>query len=212
MILIAGESMCSFFSKMCQHGKCTGTYNNAKCVCDPGWHGNKCEKATQSKLFQQHSYIKFALSFDPNPYSTDIQLLFRTRESYGDLLRLSSKDKREYCILEIRDARIVFRFNLNNLRSSTERELQLNHILVNDGIWHLVQVQRYGSTASLTLDGGGIGKYNEITEYTGLHQLFIIERYNVVAGGDVNYIGIGANVVGNDFDEGIIKFYYYLRL
>ncbi len=196
--------MCNFFSKMCQNGKCYGTYNNARCVCNPGWHGSKCEKQTQSKMFQQHSFIKYTLSFDLNPYSNYIQLLFRTRESYGDILRLSSRDKREYCILEIREARIQFRFNLNHLRSSTEQVLRLKHILVNDGEWHLIRVKRFGSTASITLDEGGDGKHSEVHDYEGLHQLIKIERRNVVIGGDVNYIGIGAGVVGNDFDEGLM--------
>jgi len=130
-------------------------------------------------------------------------MLFRTRESYGDLLRLSSKDKREYCILEIREARIQFRFNLNHLRSSTEQTLRLRHFFVNDGEWHLVRVLRFGSTATITIDSGGVGKFARIDDYLGLHQLIRIERKNVVIGGDVNYISIGAGVVANDFDEGL---------
>ena len=192
---------------MCLNGKCIGTYNNAKCVCDPGWHGSRCQTMTAPKMFKQHSFIRYDLQFELNPYSTDIQLLFRTRESFGDLIRLSTKDKREYCILEIREARVQFRYNLNHLRSSTEQILRLDNIFVNDGEWHLVRVERFGSTATLKLDGGGVAKFVTIDEYSELHQLIRIERKNVVVGGDVNYIGIGAGVVGNDFDEGLKYFY-----
>ncbi|CAG2164912.1 unnamed protein product, partial [Oppiella nova] len=199
------DSMCNFFSRMCQNGKCLGSYNSAKCVCNPGWHGSRCEKLTEPRMFQSHSFIRYSLLFELNPYSTEIQMLFRTRESYGDLLRLSSKDKREYCILEIREARIQFRFNLNHLRSSTEQTLRLRHFFVNDGEWHLVRVLRFGSTATITIDSGGVGKFARIDDYLGLHQLIRIERKNVVIGGDVNYISIGAGVVANDFDEGCLN-------
>ncbi|CAG2101814.1 unnamed protein product [Medioppia subpectinata] len=199
------ESMCNYFSRMCQNGKCLGTYNTAKCVCDPGYRGSQCETLTKPRMFQSHSFIRYSLQFDLDPYSTDIQMLFRSRESYGDLLRLSTKDKREYCILEIREARIQFRFNLNHLRSSTEQILKLKHFFVNDGEWHLVRVRRYGSTATITLDAGGVGKFASIDDFFGLHQLIRIERKNVVIGGDVSYISIGAGVVANDFDEGCLN-------
>ena len=195
--------MCHYFSNMCRNGKCLGSYNNAQCVCDPGWHGSMCERPTATKMFKEHSFIRYGLNFDINPYSTDIQLLFRTRELFGDLIRFSTKDKREYCILEIRDARIQFRYNLNHLRSSTEQILSLNNVFVNDGEWHLVRVKRFGSTASIKLDGGGLNRFDTIDQYQGLHQMIEIENRNIVIGGDATYIGIGAGVIGNDFDQGL---------
>lgn len=140
-------------------------------------------------MFQQSSYIKYALSFDPDPYKTDIQLMFRTRNKHGELFRVASKHGREYSILEIKDKKMRFRFNLNNMKSTEERELWLPYVTVSDGQWHTVQVLRYGSTASIALDGGGGRRYNEINDYVGLHQLMTVEKQNVVAGGDVQYVG-----------------------
>lgn len=189
-------------TRKCYNGHCLGTYNNARCICKPGWHGGRCDKETQSKMFQQSSYIKYALSFDPDPYRTDVQLMFRTRNKHGELFRVASKHGREYSILEIKDKKLRFRFNLNNLKSSEERELWLPYVTVSDGHWHTVQVLRYGSTAAISLDGGGGRRYNEINEYLGMHQLMTVEKQNVVAGGDVQYVGPGVTVVDNDFQEG----------
>ncbi len=158
---------------------------------------------TQSKTFQQSSYIKYELSFDPDSYKTDIQLQFRTRQKHGELFRVASKHGREYCILEIKDKKLRFRFNLHNLKSSDERELWLPYVYVSDGQWHTVQVQRFGSTAAISLDGGGGRRFNEIIDYENLHQLLLVDKQNVIAGGDVQYVGPGVTVVDNDFQEGI---------
>jgi hypothetical protein len=197
--------MCSLLSKTCSNGECIGTYNQAKCVCKPGWYGPQCDNPTQPKMFQQRSFVKYALDIDLDAFSADMQLLFRTRQPHGELIRLSSKDKREYCILEIRDSKIRFRFNLNHMRSITEKELTLHYVPVSDGVWHSVRVLRFGSSVSLTLDGGGVTRFVENTQYMNEHQLLIVDKSNIVVGGDVHYLGIGAFVVANDFADGLYK-------
>ena len=199
----AAEESCksNSITRRCKEGTCIATYNSARCHCKSGWFGSRCDKRTQSKLFQQSSYIKYALSFDPDPYKTDIQLNFRTRNKHGELFRVASKHGREYCILEIRDKKIRFRFNLNNVRTE-ERQVTLPHVTVSDGQWHTVQVLRYGSTASISLDGGGGRRYNEINDYAGLHQLMTVEKQNVIAGGDVQYVAPGQTLVDNDLHDG----------
>ncbi|XP_015784984.1 neural-cadherin [Tetranychus urticae] len=192
-------------ARNCQHGTCVASYHNARCVCQPGYFGPRCDRETQSKMFQHSSYIKYALSFEPDPYKTDIQLMFRTRQKAGELFRATSKHGREYVILDIKDKKLRFRFNLNSLKSSEERELWLPNITVSDGQWHTVQVLRFGSTASIALDGGGGRRFNEIIDYIGLHQLMTVERQNVVAGGDVQYLGPGVTMVDNDFQEGCMN-------
>lgn len=201
------EDSCSSNSvtRICDHGICEGSYNSAKCICEPGWHGARCDKATQSKMFEKSSYIKYALSFEPHPYVTDIQLQFRTRQKHGELFRATSKHGREYCILEIRDKKLRFRFNLNHFRTSDEKELSLPSAQISDGQWHTVHVLRYGSTASISLDGGGGRRYNEILDYENQHQLMEIEKQNVIAGGDVQYLGPRVTVVENDYTEGCMN-------
>lgn len=110
--------------------------------------------------------------------------------------------------MQIRDKKLRLRFNLNHLRSSDEHELWLPNVQVSDGQWHTVRVLRHGSTASISLDGGGGRRYNELLEYEGQHQLMMIEKQNVIAGGDVQYVGPGVTVVDNDFQEGTWSFFY----
>ncbi len=28
----------------CVHGECVATYDSRKCICDPGWFGDRCDK------------------------------------------------------------------------------------------------------------------------------------------------------------------------
>ncbi|KAG1685476.1 Neural-cadherin [Nymphon striatum] len=182
----------------CLHGQCIATFSSRKCICNPGWHGTRCTERTQEKKFLFSSFIKYALSFDPNKYITDIQLRFRTRQTKGELFRATSKHNREYVILEIQDKRLSFRFNLNHLHNS-EKQLPLPNITVNDGQWHVVRVLRYGSTASIQLDNGGGRRFNELLDYSGEHQLMDIEKQNVIVGGNVLYVGPNLVSVVNDY-------------
>ena len=50
--------------------------------------------------------MKYALSFEPDRFTTEIQLRFRTREEHGELFRVSDQHNREYGILEIQDSRL----------------------------------------------------------------------------------------------------------
>lgn len=172
----------------CEHGQCIGSFKSAKCLCEPGWTGSRCDIETQVKMFPQSSFIRYALLFEPEPFYTEIQLRFRTRQKNGELLRITGKDSREYCILEIRDRRLRFRFHLNRHRSMKDFELLLPDYIVNDGLWHTVRATRHGSTATIEADGGGGRKFNEIIEYQDLHQLFMTKQ-SIIVGGDVSHMG-----------------------
>lgn len=84
-----------------EHGICTGSMTEARCQCLPGWTGPSCSVPTVPTTFKPQSYVKYALSFDPDKYSTVIQLRFRTREQNGELFRVSDQHNREYGILEV---------------------------------------------------------------------------------------------------------------
>jgi len=188
----------------CEHGQCIGSYKAAICSCDPGWTGSRCDMETQVKMFQQSSFMRYALSFDPNPYITDIQLRFRTRQKNGELIRITGKNTREYCVLEIKDRRLKFRYHLNQVHSMKEFELTLSEYIVNDGLWHTVRVVRHGSTATIEVDGGGGKKFNEITDYQDLHQLLVVSKQGIIVGGDVNHMGPAAYYVENGLHDSCV--------
>lgn len=191
-------------TNFCEHGQCIGSYTNAFCMCDAGWTGPHCDIETQVKMFQQSSFIRYALSFDPNPYITDIQLRFRTRQKNGELVRITGKITREYCVLEIKDRRLRFRYHLNQLHSTKESDLILPEYPISDGQWHTVRVTRYGSTATIEADGGGGKKFNEIIDYTDQHQLLAVSKQGIIVGGDVSQMGPSAYYVENGLHDSCV--------
>ncbi|QQP57284.1 Uncharacterized protein FKW44_002211 [Caligus rogercresseyi] len=150
-----------------EHGHCVGSLKHPTCVCNPG-------------TFDPQSYVKYALSFEPDSFATEIQLRFRTREEHGELFRVSDQHNREYGILEI----------------------WLSSIYVDDGQWHTVKVARYGSAAILTLDGGESRRYNDSFTFEG-HQLMTVDKQEgVYAGGKAEYTGVRTFEVYSDYAKG----------
>ncbi|XP_018016523.1 neural-cadherin isoform X4 [Hyalella azteca] len=186
------------------NGICAGSISHPVCKCKPGWTGPSCEEQTNSSYFETQSYVKYALSFKPNAFSTEIQLRFRTWQEYGELFRISDQHNREYGILEIKDGNLRFRYNLNSLRTE-EHDLWLSAVTVNDGQWHSVVVERHGSTAILMLDGGEGRRYNETVAFSGHMLMDVDKQEGVYAGGKAEYTGIRTFEVYNDFKLGCLN-------
>jgi len=162
--------------------------------------GPGCNVPTVPATFRAQSYVKFALSFEPDRFSTQLQLRFRTREQAGELFRVSDQHQREYAILELRRGQLQFRYNLNSLRNE-EHLLALTSIAVNDGQWHVVRISRYGSAAIMELDGGESRRYNESFHYQGHQWLSIDKQEGVYAGGKAEYTGVKTFEVQSDFQK-----------
>ncbi|XP_043069622.1 putative neural-cadherin 2 isoform X1 [Drosophila bipectinata] len=183
-----------------EHGNCVASLVQAKCHCQPGWMGPGCNLPTIPTTFKAQSYVKFALSFEPDRFSTQLQLRFRTREQGGELFRVSDQHHREYAILELRRGHLQFRYNLNSLRNE-EQVLGLTAVAVNDGQWHVIRISRYGSAALMELDGGESRRYNESFHYTGHQWLSIDKQEGVYAGGKAEYTGVKTFEVQSDFQR-----------
>ncbi|XP_013133825.1 PREDICTED: neural-cadherin isoform X4 [Papilio polytes] len=190
-------------SRCWEHGNCVGSFSEARCQCQPGWTGPSCNLPTTPTSFRPQSYVKFALSFEPDRFSTQIQLRFRTREPHGELFRVSDQHNREYGILEVKDARLHFRYNLNSLRTE-ERDVWLNSVSVDDGQWHIARVSRYGSAATLEIDGGEGRRYNESFRFEGHQWLLVDKQEGVYAGGKAEYTGVRTFEVYADFQKGCL--------
>lgn len=91
-----------------EHGTCVGSLSEPRCECRPGWTGPGCNQETVPATFNPQSYVKYALSFEPDKFVTAIQLRFRTREEHGELFRVSDQHAREYGILEVGDKQSFF--------------------------------------------------------------------------------------------------------
>lgn len=198
------ENVCSqtgLTARCWEHGNCVASFSDARCECQPGWTGLTCTTPTIPASFKSQSYVKYALSLDPDRFHTQIQLRFRTREKQGELFRLSDQHSREYAVLEIRDARLHFRYNLNSLKLE-ETDLTLQAIAVDDGKWHVVLVNRYGSAAVLELDGGEGRRQNETSfEFDGHQWLIVDKQEGVYAGGKAEYTGVKTFEVHADYQK-----------
>lgn len=183
-----------------EHGTCVGNFNEAKCECAPGWTGPLCNFPTTPTSFKQQSYIKYALTFDPDKFTTEIQLRFRTREKYGELFRVSDQHNKEYGIIDIKNGKIRFRYNLNP-NESEEHEVSLPASNVDDGQWHLLKANRYGSSAILELDGGEGKHYNDTFSFDSHQWLTIDKQEGVFAGGKAETTGIKTIEVRNDYQN-----------
>lgn len=198
------EDVCvgSESTKRCwEHGTCVGSFNEAKCQCRPGWTGPACTIPTIPTSFKPQSYVKYALSFEPDHFSTQVQLRFRTREEHGELFRVSDQHNREYAILEVKDRKLRFRYNLNSLRTE-EKDIWLSAVEVDDGQWHVARVNRYGSAATLELDGGEGRRYNESFHFEGHQWLLVDKQEGVYAGGKAEYTGVRTFEVYADYQKG----------
>ena len=60
-----------------EHGTCVGSLRQPTCECNPGWTGQDCSHETMPSTFDTQSYVKYALSFEPDRFTTEIQLRFR---------------------------------------------------------------------------------------------------------------------------------------
>nr|CAD7587463.1 unnamed protein product [Timema genevievae] len=224
-----------------EHGACVGSFSEPRCQCKPGWTGPGCISQTVPTTFKPQSYVKYALSFEPDRFSTQVQLRFRTREEHGELFRVSDQHNREYGILEggyvqsqrsaqqkiwylggeyadiinsgkscdfikyikIKDSRLHFRYNLNSLRTE-EKDIWLSAITVDDGQWHTAKVSRYGSAATLELDGGESRRYNETFLFEGHQWLLVDKQEGVYAGGKAEYTGVRTFEVYADYQKGCL--------
>ena len=90
---------------------------------------------------------------------------------------------------------------MNSLRTE-EKEIWLSAIFVDDGQWHTVKVQRYGSVAILTLDGGEGRRYNDSFIFSGHQMMTVDKQEGVYAGGKAEYTGVRTFEVYSDFSKG----------
>ena len=83
-----------------------------------------------------------------------------------------------------------------------EKDIWLSAIAVDDGQWHTVRVSRYGSAATLELDGGEGRRFNETFSFEGHQWLLVDKQEGVYAGGKAEYTGVRTFEVYADYQKG----------
>lgn len=82
-----------------------------------------CDIETQA---EQSSFIECDLSSVPNPYITDLQFRFRTRQMKGELTRRKGKNIRDYCL---RNQGLSFKIPLPFESDTLNDEIRVNTVL-----------------------------------------------------------------------------------
>ncbi|GAB1611075.1 hypothetical protein Ahia01_001394500 [Argonauta hians] len=189
------ESGCWYTKSACQD-KCGGNstcvadfQNNYKCVCNPGFRGDKCNKETTQKFFKASSLVnwKFKNGFynKLNDMKNEMQARFRTRQPSGLLFKVPGNPSNEYLQLEIIDRKACLGYNFG--QTSSAHPLCLDHVNVTDGQWHTLKMQRVGSELQLMMDGGE-GRFYADRFVKNLQSVkFKAKRSEIVAGADVTF-------------------------
>ncbi|XP_068232681.1 neural-cadherin-like isoform X1 [Palaemon carinicauda] len=195
------ETFCNSNSTMMgcgTNGVCSGSTSEPHCLCKSGWMGPSCDEPTIPAYFEAQSFVKYTLSFKPNPFRTNVQMRFRTWEMDGELFRITDKLNRKYGILSLKEGYLQFKYNFHELYTE-ERELCLSKVAVNNGEWHFVKVERYGMNVALLLDGGEGRRYNETSIFSGSLLMDIDEQEGIFIGGKVNYSNANTFKVHDDY-------------
>ncbi|XP_066967735.1 neural-cadherin-like [Macrobrachium rosenbergii] len=185
------------------NGICSGSASEPHCLCKSGWMGSSCDEPTIPAHFEPQSFVKYTLSFKPNPFHTNVQLRFRTWETDGELFRISDKLSRKYGILRIKEGYLQFQYNFHELHPE-DQELYLSKVVVNNGEWHLVKVERFGMNVVLSLDGGEGRRYNETSIFSSNLLMDIDEQEGIYVGGRVSYSNANTFTVHDDYKSACI--------
>lgn len=94
---------------------------------------------------------------------------------------------------------------MNSLRTE-ERDIWLSNVAVDDGQWHVARVTRFGSAATLAVDGGEGRRYNESFTFQGHQWLLVDKQEGIYAGGKAEYTGVRTFEVYADYQNGKIYF------
>lgn len=223
------KSLCSFLDLKCYNGGyCDGSYNQIRCECNQGFYGPNCQQPFRPVMFRSDSFLQLSIPlnqsssrFDqtidwyrnvPNDgFITIIEFYFRTRKRHGLLIKLIGLNNRTYCLMEIYEGHLRFRFNLNPTGYIEEYRFSIESNRIDDGQWHHIRAERFGTSGQLILDhgtgGGGLGRlirtinfksFDKKVKFKLEHRqrrkqreknfiLFLMDYERIMLGGDLNH-------------------------
>jgi protocadherin Fat 1/2/3 len=161
------------------------------CACKEGFFGINCDKET-SKCNEDSCYIsKNPVTFTGKSFAhyridknqtrkkleeqTQLQMRIRTVQLSGNLMYAAGKV--DYMILEIQNGFVQFRFDLG----TGEGSVSVTSVLVSDGLWHEIRLEREGSNARLIIDG----KHTRTGVSPGINGILNIQYNDMYFGAEV---------------------------
>ncbi|KAJ1193131.1 hypothetical protein NDU88_002436 [Pleurodeles waltl] len=153
------EPGCALTDGVCQvagmpscgvHGVCLSDWGSFSCDCNPGYSGGSCSKVLPEWSFAKESWIDYQLKDPLSTHSTRVQLMVRTRTTFGTILMMSTTDARAYIRMEVVDGNFGVRYSFGD----KEHSLVLPSLYIDHGQWVLLSMERYSSTFTLRINNG----------------------------------------------------------
>ena len=172
------------------------------CQCPPGFTGAMCNvnitscqdrkcSVVNPLQFSGHSYAQYSIKRSLERHLS-LSLGFRTLYKAATLM--FAQGVVDYSILEIVSGKLQYRFNFG----SGEGVVTLVDLMVSDGEWHEVKLERHGNSAELSVDG----KWRTHGAAPGLNDILNLDKADVYFGAEVSQgsasdmINVGRGFVG----------------
>uniref|UniRef100_A0AAV2MF92 Uncharacterized protein n=1 Tax=Knipowitschia caucasica TaxID=637954 RepID=A0AAV2MF92_KNICA len=133
------------------HASCVSQWGSFSCHCHPGFRGHQCETEAPEFSLDGDSVVRLQPRAGADPRKTSVQLLLRTREKEGVVLRVEEAETGLYLCVELRGGLLSVRSDLGGGAES----LLLPGLRVDLGEWIQVNLLRYDTHLTLSLERGG---------------------------------------------------------
>ncbi|CAB3408176.1 unnamed protein product [Caenorhabditis bovis] len=147
----------------CVHGDCYADVQGsaamvAKCVCDPGWGGSRCERKIEWMQFSSGGFIDYSPRIAFPEQVSDIELLFIAGKVSGAAELSYGTDSQQSYVstnLETTNNGITAsaKFDIAAGGQRSQHELRVNEVLLKENASYWLQFTRNPTRASLTIDG-----------------------------------------------------------
>ncbi|CAL4086243.1 unnamed protein product, partial [Meganyctiphanes norvegica] len=192
-------------------GRCVGGLRAPWCRCARGWSSYDCTTPMVAATLANESYVKLALNFRPDPYTTSLQVRVRTRGMPNALLvQLATQHHTASLQLMVVDGRPCVSVT-GTIAVGPITRICLDNIMIGDGMWHTVRAERHGHNLLVALDDGENGHLNETWSLLGSHHLdppaplLVDPQEGVTVGGQPDHVGVSVIKIKGDLNSSCIS-------
>ncbi|CAJ0930288.1 unnamed protein product, partial [Mesorhabditis belari] len=145
----------------CVHGDCYADVGGApKCICDPGWGGDRCERKLEWVQFSANAYLEYSVLNEVlDEQWTDVDLLFVPGRSASVSELSYGSDGMNYVSTSVENQAPTAKMLIQNNGAANNPQptsLQLEGVQLKDNVSYWLQFARNPTRAQLTLDGSYI--------------------------------------------------------
>ncbi|CAI5439269.1 unnamed protein product [Caenorhabditis angaria] len=147
----------------CVHGDCFADIQGstamvAKCICDPGWGGSRCEKKIEWIQFSSGGFIEYSPKVAFNEQNNEIDLLFISGKVGGTAeLSYGTDSQQSYVSTNLESSSNgispAAKFDIGAGGQRSQHELRVAEVLLKENASYWMQFRRNPTKASLTIDG-----------------------------------------------------------